>query len=327
MRLTILAVCLLTFMSSAQGQTVTAPGVPDSDGDGLNDATEDALLQQFAPQFMVSHGDCSVLPAQFVPFQPKPVVQADDGTIYGQVFPRTDHEDQVEAHYYHLWRQDCGEMGHSLDAEHVSVFLEREGTDQWKALYWYAAAHENTVCDASQITRATTLHAESHGPTVWVSFGKHAAFFSDKICSHGCGGDRCQQAEPLVISHLINLGEPSAPMNGATWVDSQEWQLPEKLHQTDFTAARTARIESLPGTDIAWANPGSRHMQAAILGGNNAMAGASTGLRATNTALVLADSDTDNALNGASNSAGSALAKAYRSVRKALQTTANKMQQ
>ena len=34
---------------------------------------------------------------------------------------------------------------------------------KWKAVYWYAAAHENTVCDVSQIARAKTLHAEEHG--------------------------------------------------------------------------------------------------------------------------------------------------------------------
>jgi hypothetical protein len=32
-----------------------------------------------------------------------------------------------------------------------------------KADYWYAAAHENTMCDVSQIARASSLHAQDHG--------------------------------------------------------------------------------------------------------------------------------------------------------------------
>jgi hypothetical protein len=275
---------------------------------------------------MVSRGDCAVMPAQFVPFQLRPVVKADDGTIYGQVFPRPGHTDQVEVHYYHLWRLDCGEIGHALDAEHVAVLVHRDGTDNWRALYWYAAAHENTVCDASQITRAKTLDAEAHGPQIWISAGKHASFLNERICTDGCGGDRCNNAEPLHITLLINLGEVSAPMNGATWANSQEWPLASKLRQSDFADPRTARLEALPETDIAWANPEKRPMQAAILGGNNAIGGVATGLQATNTALVLADAHTSNAMNGATNNTEDALSRTYRSVKKALQSTMQKMQ-
>ena len=78
------------------------------------------------------------------------MVQEENGTIYGQAFPRAGNPNQVELHYYHLWRVDCGEMGHNLDTEHVSALLGRGQTSKWKALYWYAAAHEETVCDASR---------------------------------------------------------------------------------------------------------------------------------------------------------------------------------
>src|ERR1039458_10862833 len=39
----------------------------DSDADGLSDALEQRLLEQFAPRFMVGRNDCSGLPAEFAP--------------------------------------------------------------------------------------------------------------------------------------------------------------------------------------------------------------------------------------------------------------------
>ena len=303
----------------------------DSDHDGLTDVIENQLLRQFTPQFMISRDDCSKRPAQFAAFQSTPIVEADDGTIYGQAFPypespdhpiRSDHlhlarPDQVELHYYHLWRRDCGEIGHDLDAEHVSVLLGRdqdgEHKDHWKALYWYAAAHEGTVCDTSQITRANILNAESSGPKIWISRGKHASFLNETICTHGCGGDSCSAMEPLLIPAVINIGELSAPMNGALWTDARAWPLAAKLTRSDFAPSRTARADRLPATDIAWANPERRPVQAAILGTNDGIGGASTGLRSTGDAL------------GAANSgAGNALSKTFRSLGKALRKTVQK---
>jgi hypothetical protein len=40
--------------------------------------------------------------------------------------------------------------GHDLVAEHVAVFLITDG-DKWKARYWYAAAHEDTGCDRTEL--------------------------------------------------------------------------------------------------------------------------------------------------------------------------------
>src|ERR1019366_9356081 len=81
----------------------------DSDADGLSDALEQRLLEQFAPRFMVGREDCSNLPAEFAPNLRVPTIEAEDGTIYGQAFPavRTTAglggggEPEVELHYYH----------------------------------------------------------------------------------------------------------------------------------------------------------------------------------------------------------------------------------
>lgn len=318
MRLLPLAALLLACCALAAAQ----PPALDSDHDGLSDADEAALLARFAPRFFLSRDDCSLRPARFVPLRLTPTVAADDGTLYGQATPRPSH--RVELHYYDLWRTDCGQIGHPLDAEHVSVLVLNDPSAPPRALYWYAAAHEDTVCDASQIARASTLGAALSGPAVWISRGKHAAFFAPALCDRGCGGDACPAMTPLTAPAIVNLGEPGAPMNGASWVDAPQWPLGVKMRRTDFPAERTRRLDGLPATDIAWANPGKRPVQAAILGGDSALGGAATGLRATDTAFVLADAGASGALQRSSTGAGSALARAWRGTKKALGAAARK---
>lgn len=316
---------MLCWVLSAPAQIADLDIRVDTDHDGLSDAAESALLAQFAPRFMVSDDDCSRLPAQFVPLLNWPEIEKENGTIYGQAFPSAGNADQVELHYYHLWRRDCGEMSHPLDAEHVSALVVRDDSSGWKALYWYAAAHEDTVCDASQIARATAVDGEIHGPVVWISRGKHASFLNALICARGCGGDKCRAMEPLSSAGIVNLGERSNAMNGAVWADSPRWPLSDKMVRSDFSADRTGRVDGLPATSIAWANPDKRPMQAAILGGNGALAGAAAGFHSADTALDVAGSSTGTALGGASGSTSRGLTKAMRGVKKAWRATTRKL--
>jgi hypothetical protein len=300
-----------------------APGVLDSDHDGLSDVSEDRLLSQFLPTFMVSRHDCSVAPAQFVPDQRIPAVIADDGTIYAQAVPLPGHQGLVELHYYHLWRKDCGELGHALDTEHVSALIARDSDkDSATALYWYAAAHEDTICDASQMARAATVSAEDHGVTAWISPGKHASFLSEALCAQGCGGDRCEQMQPLQIHNLINLGELDAPMNDIAWLRAPGWPLQDKMGRSDFTVARVSRLDKLPATDVIWAEPSKRPAQATILGLNAGIGGALTGARSTDTALVVANKNTNSALGAASQKTANALGTSSRNVLHALKKSA-----
>ena len=295
----------------------------DSDGDGLSDHLEDELLKQFQPTWMIGKGDCSVKPAQFASGASTPTAVADDGTIYGQAFPYRGHRDEIELHFYHLWRQDCGQMGHALDAEHVAVLVRSQQTDgdeklKWRALYWYSAAHEDTVCDASQITRSTTIHAEDKGATVWVSPGKHASFLNEELCAYGCGGDKCTAMDRMKNRDVVNMGELSRPVDGAVWVASSQWPLADKMRRSDFPEARLTRLERLPESDVAWANPAKRPAQAAIYGGNSAVNGIAAGGRSTDTALVLANGNTGRALGKAQRNTGNALSRSYKNVVKAV---------
>jgi hypothetical protein len=65
-------------------------------------------------------------------------------------------------------------------------------------------------------------------------------------------------------------------------------------------------------------------MQAAILGGDAGIRGAATGTRTTNTALIIANTQTDSAMDTAAHNTGIALTKSYRNLRKALGKAAEK---
>jgi hypothetical protein len=298
---------------------ITAQQSQDTDHDGLNDALEQRLLVQFAPDFQIGDHDCSNIPASFTPDLIQPVVAAEDATIYGQVFlspSSTKDRPSVEIHYYHLWRIDCGRHGHPLDTEHVSTLIHADSADldsaKWHADYWFAAAHEDTVCDVSQITRAATLHAEDHGPKVWISPGKHASYLNETLCKAGCGADRCLQMAPLHMQRIVNLGEPGAPMNGSLFVSSKEWPLAEKMSASNFAAEPLSRLNALPPTDIAWYVPGRHPAQGVIAISSHTEEHIADAGNSTGAALNTANDDTGAAISVATGSTGNALQKSYR---------------
>jgi hypothetical protein len=351
-----LAFALAIIAPRSNGQLVspTQPPQPspaiDSDHDGISDDLEQALLVQFAPKFLIGAHDCSNIPAEFQPGDSTPLVKSENGTIYGQVFPATDPIDgapAAEIHYYHLWRVDCGPHGHLLDTEHVSVLIRADpvradrpradlarasnpapasspdlASATWKALYWYAAAHENTVCDVSQITRASTLHAENSGPSVWISPGKHASYLNQALCERGCGADRCENMTALAPAKLINLGEATHPMNGSVFIASSAWPLTAKMSETNFPAPVLARLNELPDSDIAWFNAGKHPKQGIIAisstTGRDALGGLDTAANHTDSSLSIAHDSTGNALHKSYRHTTHALGASARHVGKAL---------
>lgn len=288
----------------------------DRDGDGMSDALEQSLLVQFVPQFMVSVRDCAGIPAEINPGDGPPTVKAENGAIYGQVFPLSDPAAQpiAEIHYYDLWARDCGADGHSLDAEHIAVLVQASGpvlaTATWKARYWYAAAHEHTVCDVSQIARASTLHAETHGARVWISEGKHAGFLSPTFCKHGCGNDKCSDVARLTVPRLINLGEPGRPLNGSGWISSPLWPLAAEMAETDFPPPVVARLDRLPLTNIARFNSGRHPLQGIIAISSH-----------VNRRLKAGAGNTVSALGAAGSSIGDLFFESCRKTAHALQTS------
>jgi hypothetical protein len=300
---------------SIRGQPIEV----DSDADGLSDALEQRLLEQFVPTFEIGAHDCSVRPAEFSRNVQLATVQAEDGTIYGQAFPvrAVGSGREVELHFYQLWRRDCGEHGHPLDAEHVAVLVRASG-DEWKALYWYAAAHEQTVCDVSQIARASTLRAETKGARVWISPDKHASYLDRRLCSAGCGADVCEQMVPLATKRVVNLGEVGHLMDGSEFVGSSGWPLAQKMQQSNFPAEPVARLERLPETEIAWFRPG-RHPMQGVIGISSTTEGAiGKGASETGSSLDVAGDSASDAISVAGDSTGNALVTSYRKTKRAL---------
>ena len=321
---------ILLFLAAGQHiASAQAPALNDSDHDGLSDRTEQALLEHFVPTFLVAKNDCSNLPAEFTPDLKTPTILRENGTIYGQAFlssRSTPNHPLAELHYYHLWRADCGPHGHHLDTEHVAVLVAASSADpssaSWLAEYWYAAAHEDTVCDVSQITRASTLHAQDHGPNVWISPGKHASFLNDVLCNRGCGADRCVNMIALPPANIINLGEIGAPMNGSAFIASIEWPLASKMKNSNFPEATLTRLERLPATDIAWSTSGRHPTRQIIAISSSTERTLADGSNTTTAAVAAAGDNTDVAISVAGKSTGKALHKSYTRTKDALSTSA-----
>jgi hypothetical protein len=333
--LRITAVCFLSLprlFHAQQPFPVAHTAQEDSDNDGLSDHLEQALLDQFLPSFMIGRHDCSALPSEFVPGSISPMVKAENRTIYGQVFlskASTKDHPIAEIHFYHLWRQDCGSHGHPLDAEHVSALVRASGSDlsasTWQAAYWYAAAHENTVCDVSQIARASTLKAEDHGAKVWISPGKHASYLNETLCQRGCGADRCEKMETLSPQRIINLGEPGRPMNGSVFTSSTRWPLADKMQNTNFPNVVIARLNLLPETDIAWFNAGRHPAQQIIAVSSSTEQALATSGRNTTSSISTAGDSTNAAISVAGDSTQNALHKSFRKTMHALGTSARQV--
>jgi hypothetical protein len=316
----------LSFRAATAQQVSEAPqSQADTDFDGLSDQLEQSLLTQFAPNFMIGRNDCSNFPAEFRVATASPEVQEENGTIYGQVIPAktsTSTAPEAEIHYFHLWGKDCGAHGHPLDAEHVSVLVRAStgGTTQakWHAVYWYAAAHENTVCDVSQISRAATIDATDRGAKVWISPAKHASYLDERLCQAGCGADKCEAMVALAPGKLINLGEPGAPMNGSLFTTSKQWPLAAKMQTTSFPYEPVTRLEALPTTEIAWFNPGRHPAQGVICASGSTFNALSNGSENTTSAISVAQGSTGKALQRGYNSTVRALGASAHSVGKAL---------
>jgi hypothetical protein len=324
---TLLASAYLLYSFGALQATPKSHLVPnvatDSDGDGLADDFEDALLIRFVPTFWVAADECDLLPAEFLPQSRRPRVASRNGTIYGQAFKSRlvgRGSALVEVHFYHLWSRDCGRMAHALDVERVSVLVEAASPatppGEWKALYWFASAHEDTICDISHGARATALGAEEHGPNVWISMGKHASFLDPSLCGRGCGADRCDTTRPLVPHNLVNIGEPGAAMNGATWIESDLWTLLAKM-KTAFGREAIARLDA-GGSRTVSLHDSSSPVQAVIQAGDSTFAAVATGQRSTEAALSTAGMSTDRALNLAMTKVGTSLQRTRRALGRGL---------
>lgn len=330
-RCLITVLALLVMITTMQGGQKSAAMMKDArwidlDRDGLDDGFEQELLVKFAPSFFLSRNECDIMPAEFKPYIAEPEAIARNGTIYGQVSKRrlTQPRVFIEIHYYHLWSRDCGRRGHPLDVEHVAALVSadslRAPVKDWRALYWYSSAHEDTVCDVSSGASAIKLDAEDRGPEVWISSGKHASYLSYDQCSGGCGADRCESMVSLLPLKLINIGEVDAPMNGALWVRSRKWSLPSKF-VTDFDDAVLTRLMDSKTAGPVRLKPHLRRTQAVLSNSDSTANALESSGRHTGGAVFLAGDRTGRAVDTSNHSTGAALITAGKNTGQALDTS------
>lgn len=293
----------------------------DQDADGISDDLESALLRRFVPRLRISQTDCDVAPASFRPGLTDPQLSARDNTLYGQVSPRPSPRAAVaELHFYHLWERDCGRMGHPLDAEYVAVLVKAESwrspVEEWRAVYWYAAAHENTVCDLSEARSALSLDAAIRGPVVWVSKDKHASFFSAGSDRRGCGQDRFPDMREFAVSTIVNIGEAGNVIHGAEWISSSRWQLRQKMRPV-FLEAEIASALTIADPEPLPRGRGSR-TQSVILAGGAGLDGIDTGRAHAENSVALGAEKTEGAVNKAYARVLQSLARTRKTIRRSL---------
>ena len=283
----------------------------DSDRDGLTDQFEQAILEKFRPTFMISPTDCAARPSRFKAGYSRPEAASADGTIYGQVFPVPGG--RIEVHFFTLWDRDCGRNSHPLDVEHVAALISGEPGPEWKAAFWFAGAHEKTVCDISSGARSEALAAEHHGPQVWSSSGKHALYLRQGMCQSGCGADSCDGNVELARNgSVVNLGEPGAPANGSMWIASPEWVLSDRM-DTDFSAEVMARLHATARDEVTTLR-GRSPLRGTIQGSDAVVDSASSAAQHTGTALDEANSQTSRSVGDATRATGRSLARAWKAV-------------
>ena len=140
---------------------------------------------------------------------------------------------------------------------------------------------------------------------MWVSGGKHASYLEAGFCSWGCGADRCTPGgRGLRARRIVNLGERGAPLNGAVWTGSGEWNLGFKLG-SDFSPALLAALDRSAGVKLLW--PELRPAQSVLMAGSEIGAALAESGRRTSVALGLADYETTGALAMSAEKTGQAL--------------------
>ena len=283
----------------------------DVDRDGLDDALEARLLAQFQPRFWIDVRECAGRPASFEGDESTLRLVSRDGTLYGRASRnRGGIEGAVELQYFHLWAEDCGPISpHPLDAEHVTALVVPAETG-YEARYWYAAAHQDTVCDTGNAATAAALDATTRGPDVWISAGKHASYLHPGLCNQrGCGVDQCGAMERLAPFALVNLGEAGAPMSGAAWIAAGDWDLDDKM-TTDFDPELLAALAAVDGGGATRVSGRWRPTQFSLSVGADALGALGQVQKHGGGSLEAAEEHTGNALGKAFRAIGSALGHA-----------------
>ena len=181
--------------------TIDASVVADLDGDGLDDAYELRLAQEYMPHISLDPDDGCKRSGLVVRVRPHPA----DPT-------------KILIIYDHLFETDCGLGGHTGDNEAFGVAIDPTIPAPGGILAMRTGSHQNTACErvtdcsicgGSDDRDACDLIAGR--PAIYPSKDKHGQYANLGKCGGACF-DSCVANPERHVPPIANVGEPGKPL-------------------------------------------------------------------------------------------------------------------
>jgi hypothetical protein len=184
----------------------------DGDGDGLDDAFEDAVAANFFPYVWFDSGeDCT-----------DPATGSGAGTAVARVRPHPGDAGRIAVSYAILYRRDCGDWwggGHNGDVEPFTLTLAPNPACQYGfgAYALRTTAHEGTAfehVDQSMLGNACDWGRLAGGSPqvarIYSAENKHGNYAALGTCEDGAlGNDHCSESFTRDFT-VVNAGEDNA---------------------------------------------------------------------------------------------------------------------
>lgn len=177
--------------------------VIDNDGDGLDDAYELALANDYLPFISLAPDDGCTR----------------DGLVV-RVRPHPQDPTKISIFYDHLFESDCGLNGHTGDDEMFGIAIDPQVPPPLGILAIKTASHQNTPCE--RVTECTTCGvgnacdmaamAGATYPVIYASKDKHGQYATKGSCGFGTCFDSCTLNAAPAHPAIVNAGEPGHPL-------------------------------------------------------------------------------------------------------------------
>jgi hypothetical protein len=183
----------------------STPTVVDSDHDGLDDAREQQLAEDYLPYLSLDPDDGCPL----------------DGLV-ARVRPHPAYPTKILIVYSHLYQLDCGVGGHVGDNEAFGIVIDPAKPAPAGILAIKTASHQGTPCERDSECSTcgdgrtacdVTTDAGGSWPVLYASKDKHGQYAIGDRCSllQTCF-DVCTLNPKRARPPVVNVGEPGAPL-------------------------------------------------------------------------------------------------------------------
>jgi hypothetical protein len=219
----------------------------DNDLDGLDDAYELMLAEQYEPFISLDPGDGCPRSGLAVRVRRHPA----DPT-------------KIHIIYDHLYETDCGLNGHTGDNEAFGVVIDPSKPAPAGILAIRTASHQNTPCE--KITDCTTCAGDARPkcslaayqggmwPVIYPSKDKHGNY-ATKCSSFGTCFDTCTLATTPQRPPITNVGEPGHALTSNLTTQgfitpTNGWTKPELMNFDPWAAGAEFGSAGVPAEDF-----------------------------------------------------------------------------